>query len=116
MASAASLIWSSTVLWSFIRYARPLNKLADWSTGVAWQMLWGRSPSSSSRDEELALLMQQQRSMEMMQYQILYLTRELRRTQNLDRIEEFQPEGSVVLMPTTVEAPLPEIDVDFVLV
>jgi len=74
----SEVIWTSTLLWALLRYGRPvyIGKVADWTTSWMWRHLWG---SSSASTHELQLLEQQQRTMEMMEYQILFLTREMKR-------------------------------------
>ena len=69
----------SWLLYSSILWRLYLGKIADWSTSSLYAYL---SSSRGRSREELNLLKQQQRTIEMMEYQLIFLTREMRKLQN----------------------------------
>lgn len=73
MATPAWLLYSS-MLWPLY-----LGKIADWSTSSLYAYV---TSSRNHSREELNLLKQQQRTIEMMEYQLIFLTREMRKLQN----------------------------------
>lgn len=73
MATPVWLLYSS-MLWPLY-----LGKIADWSTSSLYAYV---TSSRNHSREELNLLKQQQRTIEMMEYQLIFLTREMRKLQN----------------------------------
>jgi hypothetical protein len=70
---AATPMW---LLYSGILWPLYLGKIADWSTSSLYAYM---TSSRGKSREEMNLLKQQQRTIEMMEYQLIYLTREMRK-------------------------------------
>lgn len=100
----ASPITIATVTWLVLNYARPLcvAKATDWTLG--W--IWPNPPPKN-----VILLERQQRTLDEMEYRLIYLTRELRKLHSeISRSQQQQPkqpaasppqdlDGSICLLP-----------------
>lgn len=111
----------STVLWALIRYysyLNPVNKIADLSGSFLWQWWWTRRSTAAV---DTMYLQRQQRAIENLEYQLIALTRELKKfheeySEHSDGKEakedsrgkeqnkvEVEIEGSRILIPPLLE-------------